>query len=62
MKRLHVHDIIFILQHFTCVPCIILECDWMNYFQSYDIVIVKKNFKCALEYRKLRLNVLIICE
>ena len=26
------HDIIFILQHFDWVLCIISGCDWMNYF------------------------------
>ena len=32
IKRLHVHSIIFISQHFDWVLCIISECVWMNYF------------------------------
>ena len=44
IKTLHVHDVIFILQHYDWVLCIISEWDWMNYFQSRDIIIVKKNF------------------
>ena len=51
-KMLHVHVIIFILQHFDWVLSLILECDWMNYFQSCDIIIVKKNFECVLGYSK----------
>ena len=30
------HDAISILQHFDS------ECDWMNFFESRDIIIVKK--------------------
>ena len=39
------HDVIFILQHFDWVLCIISERDWINNFQSRDITIVKKKFE-----------------
>ena len=31
-KVAYLHDIIFILQRFDWVLCIISGCDWMNYF------------------------------
>ena len=48
IKIVHVHDIIFTSQHFDWILCIISECDWMNYFYSLDITIVKKNFEYVL--------------
>ena len=37
IKRLHVHDVIFILQHFDWVVCMISECDWIIIFKVMTI-------------------------
>ena len=42
------HDVIFISQQLDWVLCIISECDWMNYFECREFIIVKKNFEYIL--------------
>ena len=56
IKKLHVYMLIL-------TPCILSTCDWMNIFQTRDIIIVKQGwkllekFKCSLCATKVNNNV-----
>ena len=52
---------------FLTTLCILSKCDWMNFWQTRDIIIVKQVWKCILkvqkswEYVKKISNVLVVC-
>ena len=39
---------LFLLRNTVIVCCIISECDWISYFWSREIIIVKNNFEYVL--------------